>query len=249
MKQSEHDIDFGRGTMRITLYGPDDDRSAKRMVLVVTDPAYDTDARQADAFREAVAGALTSNGARVACYDSRTNQTILEDYHQLTTTDQIDEATAVYRWLLVEASDRDQPVDLIGIGLGAVIVAGLLERAPERRRIVLVGPVTADVVRGQWSGNGTTAEVRADLLPEQTVATIEDIDHLKGLLSAKAPVLLIHGAADVVTPVSTSLKIERALHDANHPVELRLVPFADHYFSEQDGRQACAQAIAEFLRA
>ncbi|MCA9297260.1 MAG: prolyl oligopeptidase family serine peptidase, partial [Phycisphaerales bacterium] len=177
---------------------------------------------------------------------SRANAMILDDFQQVSANDQIDEASAVFRWLRLQELTNPQALDVIGIGLGATFVAGLLERTHDVHRVVLIAPVTGQTVRTQWMTNGSEPS-RASLLPENIVSTIDAVDSIAVLQASNRPTLLIHGAADSIAPVKTSLNIERSLRENDKPVRLWLVPFADHYFTEPDDRTTSARAVAHFL--
>jgi dipeptidyl aminopeptidase/acylaminoacyl peptidase len=247
MKQEQHDIEIGTETLRATVYIPTDDGPSPRpAVLIVTDLAYESDEQHAEAFRSALVDALTGAGMFVITYSSRANAMILDDFQQVSTNDQIDEASAVFRWLRLQELTNPQALDVIGIGLGATLVAGLLERTNDVHRVVLIAPVTGHTVRTLWMTNGSEPS-RASLLPEKIVSTIESIDSIAVLKSSNRPTLLIHGAADSIAPVKTSLTIERSLRENDKPVRLWLVPFADHYFTEPDDRTTSARAVANFL--
>jgi acetyl esterase/lipase len=64
------------------------------------------------------------------------------------------------------------------------------------------------------------------------------------------PTLLIHGAGDRLVGVEHALRLASALRDAGRPVELLIIPMADHGFDQRCGglgEQLARHAILEFL--
>jgi dienelactone hydrolase len=64
---------------------------------------------------------------------------------------------------------------------------------------------------------------------------------------ADAPILLIHGQDDSVVPLEQSREMERALRQAGKPVELVVLPTADHWFLHEDMRVAMVTRSVAFV--
>jgi pimeloyl-ACP methyl ester carboxylesterase len=121
------------------------------------------------------------------------------------------------------------PVILFGTSLGAAV--GLQEAADDPR-------VTAVVAVETFSDLRTVATERAPfvftrtsidrafaLAEDQAHFRVDDVSPVRAAARITAPVLLIHGAADVDTPPAHSERVRAALRS---PSELMLVPGAHH---------------------
>jgi acetyl esterase/lipase len=67
--------------------------------------------------------------------------------------------------------------------------------------------------------------------------------------AAAPPVLLLHGAADVMVPPAQSIRLAEALREAGAAVELELVPGATHFWNGAGDVDAIVRRSVEFLRA
>ena len=65
----------------------------------------------------------------------------------------------------------------------------------------------------------------------------------------RAPFLLQHGEVDTWVPCDQSVRLARALESAGVPVELDLVPGADHFFEGADDVEAIFDRALQFLLA
>ncbi|MEM7228463.1 MAG: prolyl oligopeptidase family serine peptidase [Planctomycetota bacterium] len=248
MQTEEHDIEIRNDHLHVTVCIPTDDGPAPRpTVLIVSGIAYEANEQPAEMLRHTLAEALTEAGFFVVMYTPRAQGMILDDFQEVGTDDQVDEASAVFRWIHLQELTDPKALDVIGIGLGSVVVAGLLNRSVHLDRTVLIAPVLPETVRTKWTTNGTEP-ARVEMLPDRFVNDLTNVDTSGELIASGVPTMLVHGAADTIAPVENSLEIERAMQDADAAVNLWLVPFADHYFSDNDARSACAQAITQFLQ-
>lgn len=73
------------------------------------------------------------------------------------------------------------------------------------------------------------------------------ISPVRHAAEADAPILLIHGKADITVPIAQSQAMERALKAADKPVELLELPDADHWILREDARLAMVQASLNFV--
>ncbi len=64
---------------------------------------------------------------------------------------------------------------------------------------------------------------------------------------ADAPILLIHGQDDTVVPIDQSRGMESALRHAGKPVEMVVLPTADHWFLHEDMRVAMVTRSVAFV--
>jgi dipeptidyl aminopeptidase/acylaminoacyl peptidase len=65
--------------------------------------------------------------------------------------------------------------------------------------------------------------------------------------SADAPILLMHGDDDTVVPIGQSRGMDKALRQAGKPVDLVVLPNADHWLLHQDTRLTMAKASVAFV--
>ena len=63
----------------------------------------------------------------------------------------------------------------------------------------------------------------------------------------KAPVLLIHGASDLIVPIRQSEMMNDALRNAGKPVQYIRIEGDDHSLVEDASRRQALTALGEFL--
>ena len=70
------------------------------------------------------------------------------------------------------------------------------------------------------------------------------ITHVENI---RAPILLLHGDADVGVPIEQSLQFAKRLQAKNHPYELQIYPREGHGFNEKQHILDAARRIAAFF--
>jgi pimeloyl-ACP methyl ester carboxylesterase len=164
-------------------------------------------------------------GFRVIAYDSRANGASEGD----ACTYGFYEKTDLHR--VIDALPAG-PVVLIGTSLGAAIA--LQEAADDRRVVAVVAAETFSDLRTVASERAPfvftpgTIERAFALAETEGRFTVDDVSPVRAAARITAPVLLIHGAADVDTPPAHSERVRAALKS---PSKLILVPGAGHNHS------------------
>jgi len=83
--------------------------------------------------------------------------------------------------------------------------------------------------------------------PQRDRAAIEAVSPANMASNYKAPVLLIHGAEDLVVPVKQSELMENALKKAGKDVTYLRMKGDDHSLSNSDNRRAALEAMSSFV--
>jgi dipeptidyl aminopeptidase/acylaminoacyl peptidase len=83
--------------------------------------------------------------------------------------------------------------------------------------------------------------------PKKDREAIEAVSPAKMAANYKAPVLLIHGADDLVVPVKQSELMENALKKAGKDVTYLRLKGDDHSLSNSDNRRAALEAMSSFV--
>lgn len=120
----------------------------------------------------------------------------------------------------------------------AVSMAGLSDLAGFLQYVRDKTGDESDSVRYWKRFMGVTSAWRDDL---------SDLSPAKQARRADAPLLLIHGKDDTVVPIDQSYEMEHALKAAGKPVELVVLPNADHWLLHEDTRLAMAKASLAFV--
>jgi dipeptidyl aminopeptidase/acylaminoacyl peptidase len=119
----------------------------------------------------------------------------------------------------------------------AVSMSGVtdLRKLVDDQRFYLEAEITADTRIGRWWSDRTQLDETSPVVQASKIHT---------------PVLLLHGAADVIVPVGHSRDMADALQRSGHK-EFRYVemPLADDWLSRQPDRVQTFQEIETFLRA
>lgn len=107
-----------------------------------------------------------------------------------------------------------------------------------------------DYARDRWAGGASLDQRYWKAFMGVTSAwhtELNAISPVKLARQADAPILLIHGKDDTIVPIEQSYEMQRALKDAGKPVELVVLPGADHHLLHEDTRLAAARASLEFV--
>jgi acetyl esterase/lipase len=115
--------------------------------------------------------------------------------------------------------------DLAGLTSDVADAGGVPDPGPESREALLLGAPASSV---------------PDLAREAS-----PVSHAS---AAAPPVLLMHGAADVLVPPAQSIRLAEALRAAGAPVELELVPGATHFWDGASDVGGIVRRSVQFLR-
>ncbi len=195
---------------------------------------------------------LTEAGLAVAEYSARRSDlTVLSD-HKHSTARMIDDASAVFRWLMLRDELDLKRVGVLGYAFGAIVAACLARRTDQIVRLCLLAPVSAEAV--------LSATERTDASPLLTSLGLEgvaegfftDLGTLDPMHSAAVhdrATLILHGAADDDVPPELSFAYSDAIELAGHEAQHTLVAHADHFFEDDPSRAACLAEVSEFFGA
>lgn len=139
------------------------------------------------------------------------------------------DALAVHDWLAA----RSGPVAVHGFSLGA----GLAMHVAARR------PVVAVILEAPFA-SACRLMARAALLPACRMP-VQRWDNLADAAAVRAPVLVVHGTADRVIPLSEGRRLADAVAAAGRPARLAAVPGGHH--GDLPAFAAYRDAVAEAL--
>jgi dipeptidyl aminopeptidase/acylaminoacyl peptidase len=158
---------------------------------------------------------------------------------------QPDDVVAAAEWLRGAAGVQADRVGIVGFSQGGQVALLAAARDRRLRAVVAFFPVT-DVAA--WKTTTANADIPGyvtavcepgGVAPRSPVTRAGDIG---------APVLLVHGDADTRVPTAQSQMMQAALEAAGRPVQLFLVPGAQHGFTAAE--DAAARTVADaFLAA
>lgn len=158
---------------------------------------------------------------------------------------QPDDVVAAAEWLRGAAGVQAERVGIVGFSQGGQVALLAAARDRRLRAVVAFFPVT-DVAA--WKNTTANADIPGyvtavcepgGVAPRSPVTRAGDIG---------APVLLVHGDADTRVPTAQSQMMRAALEGAGRPVQLFLVPGAQHGFTAAE--DAVARPVVDaFLAA
>lgn len=134
---------------------------------------------------------------------------------------------------------------------GYAALAGVTLQRGVYRCAVAFAPVTDlpamqdHLTRRDLGGELGRVKYWRDLMGRQT--NTSEISPARQAARADAPILLIHGQADIVVPFRQSELMHDALRRAGKPVEFVRLPGDDHWLTREAGRIATLQASVAFV--
>lgn len=193
--------------------------------------------------------ALNRRRIIMAWYAPRCTETILEEFHDYSIDDNLDDAAAVFRALQVHDAVDPARIAVIGAGLAATTALTLSERTKQIVARVLISAALPECVSTIWANGDAPDDVDADLLPQKFRDAMKGKSVTEALREHPLPTLIVHGAADTTAAAEPAAALATAANDASDTAAATslLVPFADHLFTDADDRGAAVDTIAVFL--
>ncbi len=201
---------------------------------------------------EWITEAMTEAGLVVAAYTARSFNTNDRSNTQRLAVEMIDDASAVFRWLVLRDELDLTRVGVLGFSLGAIVAASLAQRTDQIARLCLLAPVTAEGVLSGADRTGQDEYIRSLGADDAVEGFLTDLDTLDSAQSAAAhdrPTLILHGAADRAAPPELSFAYAGAIEFAGRDVQHTLVAHADHFFAADPSRTACVAHVSAFFAA
>jgi acetyl esterase/lipase len=164
---------------------------------------------------------------------------------------QLDDLVEALRWLgdhrdeLGTAADRTY---LWGASAGGQVaaLAALASGAPPAAGVVCWYPVTDLLALDQYSPDSFEARLLGGPVGAHVdlARSASPVTHVH---AAAPPFLLQHGEADTWVPCDQSRRLAARLRDAGVPVELEVIPAADHFFEGAPDVEAIFDRAVQFL--
>lgn len=153
---------------------------------------------------------------------------------------QPDDVVEAVRWLRTQPGVSPDRIGLVGFSQGGQVALLAATRDAGLAAVVAYYPVT-DVVR--WKATTANADI-----PNYVTTTCEPggtapRSPLQRADAIATPVLLVHGDRDTRVPTQQSVLLEAALARRGHPVDLLLVPGAEHGFTASE--ESFAQPVVD----
>ena len=139
---------------------------------------------------------------------------------------------------IVEA-ELDEPAELIAQSMGGLIAVRALLRRPERVRRLVLTAASVGMHARAFSGSDWVPDYRKAYPNSASWVGAPILDVSEELRTIVAPVLLIWGDCDPISPVAVGRHLETLFPNAN----LRLIPGGDH-----DVAQTHAPMVAKLIR-
>jgi pimeloyl-ACP methyl ester carboxylesterase len=160
----------------------------------------------------------------------------------------VDDAAAVFRWMLMREDVDAGMVSVFGCGLGAIVAAGLAARTDQIARLCLLGPVTAaDAATRLDKPNGAPALLDAGAMNDAFRASLANLPAPEDAAVHDRPTLVVCGAADRVAPAVGRQAYLDALERAGRAPEHVLVALSDHLCSSEAALTTCVARIVGFM--
>jgi dipeptidyl aminopeptidase/acylaminoacyl peptidase len=153
---------------------------------------------------------------------------------------QPDDVAAAARWLGSQPGVDGQRIGIVGFSQGGQVALLAGTRGAPTRAIVAFFPVTDVALWKQTTANADIPGYITQVCEPGGTAARSPRSQAAAIA---APVLLVHGDADTRVPTDQSRLMRSALDNAGRPVELFLVPGAEHGFTAQ--QDTLAQPVSD----
>lgn len=244
-RQTPFDIAIGTGHVPGMLRTPGDADDAPPAPAVLICGGLPGGAHDHSAFVEALSERLLARDIAVVRLEARVD----DDASRSDAASVVDDAAAVFRWLLAHDAVDPHAVGVLGVGLGAIVAAGLAARTNQVRRLCLVAPATNDDAVARLAKTNGVAPLLAPDTAEAGngawVASLASLVPTRDVAVHDRPTLVVHGAADRV--VESVRPWVDAVDGAGHHVAHERIARADHLFTAPDLRDVCLDRIVSFL--
>jgi dipeptidyl aminopeptidase/acylaminoacyl peptidase len=160
----------------------------------------------------------------------------------------VDDASAVFRHLLLHDDlDRDR-IGLLGWRLGSITAACLAGRTDQINRVGLWSPITSgDVLSRIAKGHAAEALLDVNTVGDPFVESLAKLTPAEDLAAYDRPTLLLHAAADRVVPPTCARPFLEAAERAGGHFLHELIARADHELADPDLRAACLARMQRFF--
>lgn len=147
-----------------------------------------------------------------------------------------EDAVAAWKYLTQERQIKPKNIIVYGHSLGGAIAIELATKYPEMAGLIIEGTFTSikDVARQ----DKLFRVFPLDLILTQHFDSISKIDSLQ------VPLLILHGQADEIIPVSMAQKL---FSTAPHPKQLVIIPDAKHNNLHHLGGQKYLESLQQFI--
>ncbi len=244
MPQQEFvELEAGEQKPQLTLHFPGESAGDKSLPAVLICPPLPGAARDLAPLMGELTSRLVDAGLAVAQLDRPENETAPDTADAL-----IDEASAAFRWLLLrEGLDADR-IGVLGADLAAITAACLSARTDRINRLCLLSGMTNDlpVSRLARPDSGPPLLDPADLV-ESFLESFGTLSPAKDIATHDRPTLIIHAAADEITPPESVAPYIDSIETAGRTVDCDLIALADHEFTHDEVRPVCLARVTRFF--
>ena len=200
---------------------------------------------------------LAAHGMASLRFDFRGSGDSAGEFEEMTIRSQIADATEALKFLARQKKVNAKRLAIVGLSLGGAIASHVVARERSRiRSLVLLAPVaegagildelaTPDAV-SSLAQTGIT-DYGGNLVGVEFIRQFADMKPLREIGRGTCPVLVIHGAEDVVVPAHHSDLYERALHAAKRMVRKVVIPGADHTFNKHRWEERVLTETVDWL--
>ena len=239
----EFEIVVGEGHVRGTLHRPNaaGENGPAPIVLICGEPPGSVGGPST--LLDEMMSALVDGGLAIAHFRGREGGEPAP-----TARDLVDDASAVFRHLLLDDDLDGKRMGLLGWRLGAMFAACLAGRTDQINRICLWSPISSGDLLSRIAKAGAAGPpLDAQAAGEPFIESLARLTPADNLAAHDRPTLLLHGAADKVIPPACARPFLEAAERAGRRFERELITRADHELADPDIRAACLARVRRFF--
>jgi len=245
MIQSAFEITTPPGTLRGTVYRPDESRRP----AVLFAHSFTGNRIENGFMFVKLARELASLGIASITFDFLGSGESDGSFNDMTVTGEIRDALAVHRWAHAQPWLDRSRLGGLGFSLGGLVIS-CVHAQVKFKALTLLAPTTANNLERYARQNHpsqTLIDVGPHTLSTKLFEDLKKTNSLRDVTTPAVPTLVIQGTADKVVAPSVSQQYVDAVRNAGASVDHRIIEQANHPFSSPNARRQLYAEVRDFF--
>lgn len=238
-------------TLRGTVYQPD--KSGRHPTLLLLH-RFTGNRMEAGFMFVRLARALASRGVAAVTFDFLHSGESDGSFDQMLPSGELADAIRMTRWVQAQPFVDRARFGLLGFSLGGLVAAcAAAESPPAYKALVLVAPTTVgNLCRHAGDSEACTPAqtpviIGPHALHPKFFEDLQKLDPIAGVVRHPRPTLLVQGTGDTAVAPAVSRQYVEAMQKAGIPIDVHMVPEADHNFVKVPWQQELVRVVTDWV--